>query len=212
VERLDAAPAIISLPDGSQLRVTGDDFIDFVFDAMYDTFYLPYLPADIVRVFNGDTGPLEYLAGYAYYDLGTSLGLYLSVQCVEEIPFNTVERVAQTSHIERIGAFTRNDVLARKADCEVWGVPSAAPFENDPVVSDVPALILSGQFDPVTPPAYAAAAASTLPKSHVVVLPGYGHGVLYEGCPMELMATFLADPESGPDPGCVAELRAEFFE
>ena len=44
-----------------------------------------------------------------------------------------------------------------------------------PVRSDVPALILSGGLDPVTPPANGEAIAKTLANHKHVVAPGYGH-------------------------------------
>jgi pimeloyl-ACP methyl ester carboxylesterase len=211
VRDFDNQPAIVDTPRGGQFEVSGDDFLGFIFNAMYDTSYIPYLPADIVRIADGDTSPLGYLVRYAYYDLGTSLGLYLSVQCSEEVPFNGLEQVQASSHIDRIAEFTRQDVLARQADCRTWNVRKGPPAENEPVRSDLPTLILSGEFDPITPPSYARAAASTLSHGRVFTFPGYGHGVLDEGCSMSIMAAFLNAPDAEPDTTCISNLHAEFF-
>jgi len=41
------------------------------------------------------------------------------------------------------------------AMCEAWDVPARPAVEAEPVISDVPALVLGGNFDPVSPPSYA---------------------------------------------------------
>ena len=44
-------------------------------------------------------------------------------------------------------------------------------------MSDIPTLLLSGQFDPATPPRFADIAAETLSNSYSFVVPMAGHGV-----------------------------------
>ena len=38
----------------------------------------------------------------------------------------------------------------------MWNVDQLAPYVDDPIVSDIPTLLLSGEFDPITPPRFAA--------------------------------------------------------
>jgi pimeloyl-ACP methyl ester carboxylesterase len=52
-------------------------------------------------------------------------------------------------------------------------------------------LLLSGEFDPVTPPRYGDEVARTLPQSRHFVLRGQGHGVLGVGCVPQLFAEFI---------------------
>ncbi|MCB0132726.1 MAG: alpha/beta hydrolase, partial [Caldilineaceae bacterium] len=77
---------------------------------------------------------------------------------------------------------------------------------NEPVSSELPTLLLSGEYDPITPPAFAATAAETLPNSVNLVLPGAGHGVAFavDECMDEIVMDFLADPQSRPDTSCLA--------
>jgi pimeloyl-ACP methyl ester carboxylesterase len=75
----------------------------------------------------------------------------------------------------------------------------------------VPALILAGEYDPVTPPAFGSAAAETLPNSHYFEFRGFGHVVLFQqaapsgppACAMQVMAAFVDDPAHAPDGSCV---------
>jgi hypothetical protein len=76
------------------------------------------------------------------------------------------------------------------------------------VRSDIPALILSGEYDPVSPPAWAERVASSLENDHLFSYPGMGHGVTTVfGCSQEMMLAFLDDPTVAPDDTCITELR-----
>ena len=57
--------------------------------------------------------------------------------------------------------------------------------------SDIPTLLLSGEADPVTPPADAERAARGLTHHRHLVLSGEGHGQVDTGCVPRLMAEFL---------------------
>jgi alpha-beta hydrolase superfamily lysophospholipase len=80
---------------------------------------------------------------------------------------------------------------------------------KEPVTSAKPVLLLSGEHDPITPPAYAEHAARTLTNSRHIVAPGQGHTVLARGCLGKVAAAFLDDLDpKGLDVGCVKALGA----
>ena len=91
--------------------------------------------------------------------------------------------------------------------CAAWGVPTRPASEVEPVESGVPTLLLAGEYDPLTPPRGAEAAAETLPMSRVVVVRGGGHTPTQhwggDGCAMRIAAAFVADPGAvvGPAAG-----------
>ena len=58
--------------------------------------------------------------------------------------------------------------------CQEWDSGQAGPIENEPVVSDVPTLLLAGEFDPITPPAWARQAAETLTNGTSSSTPVWG--------------------------------------
>jgi len=79
----------------------------------------------------------------------------------------------------------------------------------------VPALILTGQWDPVTPPVYGDTAARYLPNSLHLVIPHGGHG--FGGldgldCVQNLITDFVErGTTSGLETSCVKDIRRKGF-
>jgi hypothetical protein len=95
--------------------------------------------------------------------------------------------------------------------CKIWNVPAAPALEDQPVSSDVPTLVFSGQFDPITPPAWGQMAASTLSKSFFYEVPGAGHGAsLSVECPQNIALAFFDQPTAAPDTACLAQTKVTF--
>jgi pimeloyl-ACP methyl ester carboxylesterase len=83
---------------------------------------------------------------------------------------------------------------------------------GQPLQSDTPVLMLSGELDPVTPPEYAQRAASALTRARHLIGPGQGHGLAATGCVPRLMREFLADLEPGGlDAACLENDRPNPF-
>ena len=95
--------------------------------------------------------------------------------------------------------------------CDRWSDRPTDPIESEAVASDIPTLLLSGQFDPTTPPRWADLAAETLSNSYTFVIPMAGHGVgLDTPCGRELMWYFLHRPARRPDSSCLTSDRPQF--
>jgi pimeloyl-ACP methyl ester carboxylesterase len=75
--------------------------------------------------------------------------------------------------------------------CSAWPRGPVDKDFNEPLHSDVPALLLSGGNDPVTPAAYGERAAAGFKHGRHIVLPGQGHGQLAVGCMPRLVAQFI---------------------
>ncbi|PBS12527.1 alpha/beta hydrolase [Lysobacteraceae bacterium NML93-0792] len=92
--------------------------------------------------------------------------------------------------------------------CRTW--PAGAPPANHTAAlqSDVPALLLSGALDPVTPPAYAERVLAGLPNGRHLVLAGQGHGTLALGCMPKLLAQFVESTDAAAlDATCLDAMR-----
>jgi pimeloyl-ACP methyl ester carboxylesterase len=113
--------------------------------------------------------------------------LHYSVTCAEDVP--RVDRAGVGAAL----AGRRSRTLAQSvlSVCDVWPRGTMPADFGNPVVSDVPALVLSGALDPVTPPAYGAAVAKSLSHSRHVVAAGYGHIVSPHACAPRLVAAFV---------------------
>jgi pimeloyl-ACP methyl ester carboxylesterase len=127
-------------------------------------------------------------------------GMQNSVVCSEDVPFfGGVDRLKLEATYQ---GTEQLDALAEI--CKLW---PKGPVDTDlhaPLHSDVPTLLLSGEADPVTPPANAKRLAQGLAHHRLLVLPGEGHGQLATGCMPRLVAAFLdaRDPQ-GLDAACL---------
>jgi acetyl esterase/lipase len=95
------------------------------------------------------------------------------------------------------------------AQCELW--PRGERPENfrDPLTGDIPVLLVSGEYDPVTPPRYGDEVAAALDNARHLVLPGQGHSLVTTGCMPKLAAQFIesGDP-AALDASCLDRLAA----
>ena len=100
--------------------------------------------------------------------------------------------------------------------CSFWGVDPADPSEVEAVKSKVPALILQGDYDAATPPAWVTLAAKTLSNAQYYEFRGIGHGVYGEGadggkCSIGMVNAFLADPMQVIDSSCLDDMKSFFI-
>ena len=71
---------------------------------------------------------------------------------------------------------------------------------------------MAGEYDPVTPPAWAKRAAQSLSKSFFFEYPGMGHGVSTDkSCPREMLIAFVQNPTTAPDSACIAKMKEPAF-
>ena len=80
------------------------------------------------------------------------------------------------------------------------------------MTSDIPTLVISSEFDPITPPAYGTEAAQTLSKSFVFEVPRASHGSsVTEDCPRSMVAAFIDNPAQKPDAACFTDMAKTTF-
>ena len=84
------------------------------------------------------------------------------------------------------------------AQCKVWPRGAMPADFHQALHTKVPALLMSGEFDPVTPPRYGEEVAKSLPNARHLVVRGQGHNVIATGCMPKLFAQFIdkADAKS----------------
>jgi pimeloyl-ACP methyl ester carboxylesterase len=98
------------------------------------------------------------------------------------------------------------------AVCGAWHDQRAAESDWQAVRSEIPTLIFTGEFDPITPPAFGRLAADSLPKSTFIEVPAVGHGAVpYNECTKDIMVAFLAQPSASLDTSCVAAIAPASF-
>lgn len=211
VSRLNEAPLRVEIADprnGSPLLfpLTGWMVGDFVLDviAFQDADdVVPYLGAMAEGSDGLSRTTADYMATY-YADLdGFSDGVNASAECREEYPFNDHNLIDMNLRASTTFEGTESPDWMRIM-CEVWPVRRADPAENQAVTSDIPTLILTGEIDPITPPAWAWAAHEHLHNSYVFEFRGIGHDVLSAAdCAPLVLNDFLEDPTHKPATSCL---------
>ena len=186
-----------------------DGVAGLVRNALYKTELAALLPLIIDRAYHGDFDPLIALAEpWAASSDKMSQGMFYSVVCTEDLPFITdAERRAYGNNF--IGTFPL-EVMSRI--CDFWPRGELPANYHDPIATDHPVLVLSGNLDPVTPPRWGEQVGTHLKNSRHIVVPGVGHGTNY-GCVPKLMAQFIDDADATAlDASCVDKLvRPAFF-
>lgn len=224
VNQLNSQPLTIQVPDLDSLGglldvvIDGDTLVSFLFQAMYVSDLIPILPKSIYEIQQGDTAFLQTLATLQLAQLKYVYdGMYTAVQCREEFAFESSDHIKTVLEQARpeLRGFVRRSLIdpSLLGICAAWkeGLPN--PNENQAVVSDIPTLVMSGDFDPITPPALGQLAAETLSNSFFFTFPGSGHGVISSNeCALSIAQIFLADPFNEPDAACLQDETPPSFE
>lgn len=226
---LDQSPLPVTIegdpgtPDYERL-VDGSTFSAALVAALNASFYPTSLPK---MIYDFSQGELESSLAFieaalslpAVGMLDLSAGMRLAVDCHEQI-YAMSPDVLYESQLE----YPRTQGLGLQAIlgspdalytlCDLWG---AAPFDStvQQVPGDsVPALIFSSQVDPISPPSFARALATTIPGSYLVEVTGGGHAPSLDRqlhCPFSLALTFLDYPEQAPDQACLAQAEIIYY-
>jgi pimeloyl-ACP methyl ester carboxylesterase len=213
LDRLDT-PEPISVPhpltnEPIELTLTRERLSQYVFNILYSAEFQSLLPLLIHQAYaTGDFAPLVVQAVAISDSSGLYPGLLYAVACSEDVPL--IDLAASRARQEATDFAPFADRAA--AICDTWPQAAVAPDFRDPLVSDIPTLLLSGDADPVTPPAYAAQVAETLPNSRHLILPGWGHGVITAGCMPSVVARFISSGDAADlNTSCLDELRPPPF-
>ncbi len=219
LRQLNRAPARIDGP--VPLVITGRHFALDLYFQLYRRHAISFAPAWIDAHARGDYAYEPAIDRAVEPDSETrdrpdalSEGLRYSVECAEEVPFNSrgeiLNRAAGIpSSLRRALTTLALDLLD---DCAEWRVPPRPASENLPARSDIPALLLSGRYDPATPPQWGEEAAKHLANSWHVVIPDGGHGALFdEPCAQAIALAFLRAPPRQPEAACLERLKPPAF-
>jgi len=200
--------------------MNGNGLIETLWGWLYSSEMISWVPMYIYDFHNGNWASLpSQPVSLALHDKPgpdtPSEGKKFSVICGEEVRFTSPEEIeaANATVNPRLVEFFNEPIFTI---CSFWGAKPADPVEHEAVVSDIPALILQGDYDPATPPAWAKLAVETLSKAQYFEFPGISHGVLGAGldggtCSRKIVDAFLADPKSVSDSSCLEKMKPFFM-
>jgi pimeloyl-ACP methyl ester carboxylesterase len=163
------------------------------------------LPLVVHRAAIGDFAGLLAMARMMARDLAgqMSFGMQLSVICSEDA--DEIEPLPEAD-----GTLLGNEFVAvLQAQCELWPRGERPEDFREPLRGDLPVLLISGEYDPVTPPRYGEQVVAHLPRGRHLVLRGQGHSLLGAGCMPKLAAQFIEDADAlALDASCLDRLAA----
>ena len=178
-----SAPTIVEIQRGV--------FAEKIRTWMYRRDQAARVPMIVHHAANGDFVPFLQQAVAPSIPDFVADGMYLSVTCAEDVPFINPEEAAQLTAGNPFGNYR---VFQQTRACGMWPRGEIPTDFLEPVSSNAPVLIFSGNMDPVTPPKYGEEVAKHLRNSRHIIIAEAGHG-----------------DDGLKDPGCVDRIAIEFL-
>jgi len=196
---LETGPAVEVTIDGEVLRV-------FVARVLYSASRIHDLPLLVHLAHQGDYRPLAGRVA-PREDGSIPKGVYLSIVCNENMRFDPAALPAAAA-----GTFMGGFRLGREVSaCREWPRGWLPPGFWMPVRSNVPALVMTGALDDVTPPRYGERVAQTLANARQLVLPNRGHNDA-DPCTCGMIEAFIIKGRlEGLDTSCLAKTEGLSF-
>jgi pimeloyl-ACP methyl ester carboxylesterase len=180
---------------------------------------LMYMPAGLRKIpylihqsYLGNWQP--FIALYpanASFDDFIADGLYLCVTCTEDVPFITSRELDSLTSNTFVGDYR---VKQQQQACDHWTRGTVPDDYFEPLVSQIPTLVFSGYFDPVTPPSMAQQIVQTLPNSFLISIPTMSHtfdGLSNPECFDKIAIDFLNDPHTRPGSECTSQMLPDKY-
>jgi pimeloyl-ACP methyl ester carboxylesterase len=188
--RLEYYPPNKSAP--TTVEIQRDVFAEKIRSWMYTRDKAARIPLIVHHAATGDFAPFLQQAIAPSIPDFLADGVYLSITCAEDVPFINQEEAAKLNSGNPFGNYR---VFQQTRACSMWPRGEIPADFLEPVSSNAPVLIFSGNMDPVTPPKYGEEVATHLPNSRHVVIPGASHGV-----------------DGMTDPGCIDRIAINFLD
>jgi pimeloyl-ACP methyl ester carboxylesterase len=208
--RLDSGSVQVAVPDtAAKAPLARGRVAEWFRSKLYRPKSASNLPWLIHRAHQGDWDSIakELLSDARDADSGLSFGLFLSITCNEDVAFVLEQNVPAATEGTFLGDYR---LRQQQAACLEWPKASLPRDYRQPVRSDVPTLLVSGDADGATPLWYADHVAAGLPNHVQVVAVGQGH-TEWSDCISRLHEGLVRSGSvSGLNPSCPAEPRPAF--
>lgn len=218
VAKLEQTPAeveLVNLTDGSTetIYVDGDALVSIISSGLYTPLSFTDFPELMSAIEVDDMTALSLFSSVEAANSGfLTVGMLYAVVCADEYAFSDPEDVLASLPEDPFGLVSPQLAANSTFDqCNSFSGAASDPVMNEAVSSEIPTLILAGQFDPATPVSWAELAAETLPNSQTVIFPGESHGISRSTCGLNLVEQFFESPDSPVDDGCADDFVPVFL-
>ncbi|WP_443750462.1 alpha/beta hydrolase [Asticcacaulis solisilvae] len=181
---------------------TADGVAAYLLDAIYGTDSARALPGSIDALVKGDYRGLDQ---FMVEQSGYVEGQFFTHMCKEEFPFEQPSAVETgLDEADPIAQATARDVRRFFPVCEGFKVGAPDPVENQPLTSDVPALLLTADIDAGCPAELSDAAVKRLSHGAHYTFANRTHGVSRQSpCAQAMVKQFLATADAHVDAACL---------
>ncbi|MFM2310058.1 MAG: hypothetical protein RLY87_2180 [Chloroflexota bacterium] len=215
--RIKANPLTLQVTDIAQTTthtvVFGDEEVAGVlFQMMYDDELATFVPMLIDQIEHNNLAAFESIAGlFLFYD-GMSEGMQATTNCAEENPATLADYAVPSNGLFPLTSdIVADDIAYTERWCAIAAVERLPAEVNAAVTSDVPVLISSGRYDPITPANFAKYIAPGFRTATVIVTPNGAHGaILGNVCSAGIFRAFLDNPMQAPNTDCLSTQKTVF--
>lgn len=217
VAKFNKNPIMLDLvdPDTDQTYptlVNGDGLTGLLFQLHYDSELVTFIPMLITQIAAEQYDIFKVFASFTVFHDSISEGMYNATTCSEETVPQKTEIILPQNPITPIDANqVDNDVQWFAQTCGAAAVPALDASANRAFTTNIPTLLLSGRYDPITPARMGDTVVKGLPNATHVVFPNTAHGAFIDNaCAAQIVVEFLATPQDRPDTACVAVQKVTF--
>lgn len=192
--------------NGNPFVLNSHDAFALLFVSLYDRHTISNIPLFIDAIENNDSKPvIEFIRSLeAFYSI-FNLPMNYSVDAYEELPFFDKSDLNAAIEQSEFGyAFSFYNLGVKLLSD--WHSYRATAIENQPVVSKIPTLMVSGSLDQVTPPSNATSALKYLSNGHEVIFQNESHQFI-NPCLFKITKEFLNEPYQKPEIDCSFEKK-----
>lgn len=215
IKRLDREPALFDAVNPftreiQHIEIKRSVFGEFLRTMLYDTEYARWLPLVLHHAANDDFSLFATISFQSFSGIESLInrGMHFSVVCSEDMPFITDADIKR----ETAGFFYSDYRIQRYREvCRNWTYTKTSASFIQPVKSDIPVLLISGEADPVTPFWLGREAAAQLSQARQIIIPHAGHSI-NSPCVNQLIENFVRSGNAqNPDVSCVSKIAPPVF-
>ena len=178
---------------------------------LYSTAGSAYLPYAITEASKGNYSPLSALSSQPQHTEKQMMymGMTLSTICPEDVMRANSDDVAKAGE----GTFGRDYFYRQfKISCDNWVYGTSPGTDQDPLNSDIPLLLLSGDVDPITAPEMAESILDRFSNAKHFIAANNGHIVSATRCGAGVMERFYLDKKPDElDGSCFNDIKRPPF-
>jgi pimeloyl-ACP methyl ester carboxylesterase len=186
------------------------DFVWSVWSAMLNPYYIPLIPLALKEMASGNDSVL--LRWALLFNDPDAFGKFALAQSKAILYYESkprFEEETETYLLNKYPDYAGFIIPGMEASLYTAYRPESPPPEYfNPVKTNIPTLIFSGEYDPVCPPLFANITAELLTNSTVVIVPAASHAAMYaDDCTRGIAKDFFLNPDKKPGTMCLSNRK-----